>query len=414
MANKQIPVTVLSGYLGAGKTTVLNHVLNNREGLRVAVIVNDMSEVNIDAALIKREVDFSRTEEQLVELTTGCVCCSLREDLIREVVRLASEGRFDHILVESTGISEPMPVAQTFAYIDEIVDSADELCRLDCLVTVVDALAFWKDFASGETLVDRKQSVDKTDKRTVVDLLIEQIEFCNVLILNKCDLVDDDELDQLEAMLHTLQPQAKILRSVRGRIDPYEILNSDRFDFERVAASAGWLRELDDRDEDHRHEEHHHIENFGISSIVYRRHRPFHPARFGAWIENHWPASVVRSKGFLWLATRNQMVIIFGQAGSSIQIEDGGDWLADLPESECEDVLEAYPEVRDTWHPVWGDRKTELVLIGIEMDEEAIIDALDGCLLTDTEMTEDWSEFDDPLPEIEIFDTPEITPSDLN
>jgi len=219
-------------------------------------------------------------------------------------------------------------------------------------------------------------------------------------------------------VLQTLQPQAKLIRAVRGKIDPQEILNTELFNFEHVAASAGWLRELDDdhddaHDDDHDHD-HHETENFGISSTVYRRHRPFHPARFSDWIENHWPSAVVRSKGFLWLATRNQMVIIFGQAGSSIQIEDGGDWLADLPESEREDVLEAYPEVRDTWHPVWGDRKTELVLIGIEMDEDAVAEALDECLLTDDEMDEDWSDFDDPLPEIEIFDTPDITPSDLN
>lgn len=431
MASNRIPVTVLSGYLGAGKTTVLNHVLNNRQGLRVAVIVNDMSDVNIDAELIKRGTKLSRTEEKLVELTTGCVCCSLREDLIREMVNLAKEGRFDYILVESTGISEPLPVAQTFAMLDEESETAlTNLCTLDCLVTVVDAHRFWHDFASGETLIDRKQAVDEGDERTVVDLLIDQIEFCNVLILNKCDLVEADELDRLEAVLHQLQPTATIIRSEHGRIDPTDILNTHLFDFESVASSAGWLRQLDDSED--AHEEHDHFErhdhdhlgphdhdhddteSFGITSFVYRRPRPFHPARLFHWIENKLPGSVIRSKGFLWLATRNHLVLILGQAGASIQLEDGGDWLIDLPEDEREDVLDAYPDVRDAWDEKWGDRKNELVFIGIEIDQSTLIAELDACLLTDEEMEGDWTRFDDPFPPIEIYDEPNIAPSDLN
>ncbi len=414
----QIPVTVLSGYLGAGKTTVLNHVLNNRQGLRVAVIVNDMSEVNIDAELIKRGTQLSRTEEKLVELTTGCVCCSLREDLIREMVKLAKEGRFDYILVESTGISDPLPVAQTFAMFDEEGDNAlTNLCTLDCLVTVVDAHRFWLDFASGETLLDRKQAIDIHDDRTVVDLLIDQIEFCNVLILNKCDLVEASELDRLEAVLHRLQPGAQIIRSKYGRIDPSDILNTDLFDFEQVAASAGWLHELDESETDPlelHHEHHHTAETFGITSCVYRRLRPFHPARLYEWIENQLPGSVIRSKGFLWLATRNHMVVIFGQAGASVQIEDGGDWLVDLPEDERKEAIEAYPNITDTWDQKWGDRKNELVFIGIEMDQDTLISQLDACLLTDEEMNADWTSFNDPFPPIEIYDEPNIALSDLN
>lgn len=416
MSAPRIPVTVLSGYLGAGKTTVLNHVLNNRDGLKVAVIVNDMSDVNIDAELIKRGSKISYTEERIVELTTGCVCCSLREDLVEEIMRLSQEGRFDYILVESTGISEPMPVAQTFALLDDAVShKLSEICRLDCMVTVVDAHHFWQDFISGETLLERKQSVDDGDHRTVVDLLVDQIEFCNVLVLNKCDKVSDDDLDQLEAMLRTLQPEAKFIRSEYGRIAPSEILNTRLFDFGKVASSAGWIQALEaEHDHDHHHEHDHDTEDFGISSFVYRQHRPFHPGRLFDWVENRWPEGLIRSKGFLWFATRNDLVIIMGQAGSSIQIEDGGDWLVDLPVAEREEVLEAYPEVREAWDPVYGDRKNEIVFIGMELDEEMIVAELNACLLTDEEMGMDWSEFEDPFPEIELVEQVDITPSDLN
>lgn len=418
MGASRIPVTVLSGYLGAGKTTVLNHVLNNRAGLKVAVIVNDMGDVNIDAELIKRGSSLSHTEEKIVELTTGCVCCSLREDLVEEIMRLSQEGRFDYILVESSGISEPMPVAQTFALLDDAVShKLSEICRLDCMVTVVDANRFWEDFISGDTLLARRQNVDEGDQRTVVDLLVDQIEFCNVLILNKCDLVPDKDLDQLEAMLRKLQPEAKFIRTEQGRVDPADILNTRLFDFGKVASSAGWIQALEtehNHDLDpHAHDDHE-IQDYGISSFIYRQHRPFHPARLFDWVENRWPEGLVRSKGFLWFATRNDLVIIMGQAGSSIQIEDGGDWLVDLPAAEREEVLDAYPEVRNEWDPVWGDRKNEIVFIGMELDEEMIIAELNACLLTDEEMEMDWDEFEDPFPEIELVEHVDITPSDLN
>lgn len=417
MSKPRIPVTVLSGYLGAGKTTVLNHVLNNRAGLKVAVIVNDMSDVNIDAELIKRGSSLSRTEEKIIELTTGCVCCSLREDLVTEIMRLSEEGRFDYILVESTGISEPMPIAQTFALLDDSIShKLSEICRLDCMVTVVDAHRFWQDFISGETLLERKQSADDGDYRTVVDLLVDQVEFCNVLVLNKCDLVGEEDLDQLEAMLRKLQPEAVFIRAENGHIDPAKILNTHLFDFGKVASSAGWIQALES---EHMHPlepdlEHSHTEDYGISSFVYRQYRPFHPGRLFDWVENRWPDGLVRSKGFLWFATRNDLVIIMGQAGSSIQIEDGGDWLVDLPAAEREEVLDAYPEVRDAWDPMWGDRKNEIVFIGVELDEEMITAELNACLLGDDEMKMDWSGFDDPFPAIDMTEGVDITPSDLN
>ena len=409
MNENKIPVTVLSGFLGAGKTTVLNHVLNNRQGLKVAVIVNDMSEVNIDADLIRNGASLSRTEETIVEMSNGCICCTLREDLLKEVSRLAQDGRFDYILIESTGIAEPIPVAQTFVYGDGFTDiDLSALCQLDCMVTVVDAHNFWHDFASGETLNERKLGTDDGDTRAIVDLLIDQIEFCDVLILNKCDLLEDDDLDQLEALLCKLQPEARLIRAVRGQIDPNEILNTGLFDFDRASTSAGWMQELEDSE--HLPE----TEEYGIASFVYRQDRPFHPARLNDWIEYRWPEGVIRTKGFLWLATRSHIAVALGQAGTSIQVEHGGDWLAHMSEDEREAILDEYPHMRDEWHPVWGDRKTELVFIGIDMDQDAILAELDACLLTDVEMTVDWSDLDDPFPALEIFDEPDVVIADLN
>lgn len=388
----KLPVTVLSGYLGSGKTTVLNHVLHNREGLRVAVIVNDLSEVNIDAQLVKGSGALSRTEETLVEMSNGCICCTLREDLLREVARLVEEQRFDYILIESTGVGEPVPVAQTFTYIDEEngIDLSS-LCRLDCMVTIVDAYRFWHDFSSGESLLDRKQAVGEEDTREVVDLLIDQIEFCDILILNKCDLVDDQELQRLEGILRKLQPAAKIVRTSFGQIDSKDILNTGLFDFEKASQSAGWLKEL--QNEIHTPE----TEEYGISSFVYRRKVPFHPERFYQFLDD-FPAEVVRSKGLVWLSSRNDMAVTFSQSGPSIQIGPGGYWVASLSEEEKQDVLNEEPEVFETWDPLWGDRMTEIVLIGIDMDREQLVGWLDACLLTEAEMNLDWSTFHDPLP----------------
>ncbi|SFD77424.1 GTPase, G3E family [Paenibacillus catalpae] len=390
----KIPVTVLSGYLGAGKTTVLNHVLNNRQGMKVAVIVNDLSEVNIDAALIKEGGGLSRTDEKLVEMSNGCICCTLREDLLREVERLALDGRFDYILIESTGVGEPVPVAQTFTYIDEEQGiDLSRFCRLDCMVTVVDANRFWHDFSSGESLLARSQAVGEDDNREVVDLLIDQIEFCDVLLLNKCDMIEEAELVQLEVMLKKLQPRAKLIRTVNGNVDPSEILNTGLFDFDEASQSAGWVREMEKPE--HTPE----TEEYGISSFVYERVKPFHPGRLKKWLRN-WPEEVVRAKGVMWVASRNNIGQNISQAGPSIQFGPSGYWIAALPREEQDMYLNEYPELQANWSPLYGDRINKVVFIGIGMDRDAIHATLDSCLLTETEMKEDWTRFKDTLPNV--------------
>ncbi|MEI7024862.1 GTP-binding protein [Paenibacillus sp. y28] len=392
MNSNKIPVTVLSGYLGAGKTTILNHVLHNREGMRVAVIVNDLGEVNIDAALIKEAGGLSRTDEKLVEMSNGCICCTLREDLLQEVERLANEGRFDYILIESTGVGEPIPVAQTFTYIDEEHNiDLSRLCRLDTMVTVVDAYRFWHDFSSGETLLDRQQAVDGQDTRDVVDLLISQIEFCDVLLLNKCDMVDQEDLDELEQVLRKLQPRAKLYRISKGQIDPKAILNTGLFDFEEASNSAGWLHELE--------HEHHtpETEEYDISSFVYERNKPFHPGRLMAWMAD-WPEEVVRAKGIIWLATRHNLAQSLSQAGPSIQFGPAGYWIAALPEAEQRQIMAEEPEVSKSWDPVYGDRASKFVLIGIKLDKKELTAQLDACLLSEEEMRQDWGQLADDFP----------------
>ncbi|MDQ1910188.1 GTP-binding protein [Paenibacillus sp. GD4] len=391
-ASRKIPVTVLSGYLGAGKTTVLNQILTNKQGLRVAVIVNDLGEVNVDADLIKEGGGLSQTEEKLVEMSNGCICCTLREDLLREVERLARDGRFDYILIESTGVGEPIPVAQTFSYIDEEhgIDLT-RFCRLDTMVTVVDAYRFWHDYSSGESLLDRQQAVGEDDTRDVVDLLLSQIEFCDVLLLNKCDLVEEEELAELEQVLRKLQPRAVIFRTTRGMVDPKHLLNTGRFDFDEASTSAGWMKEL---------EQGHHTpetEEYGISSFVYERRRPFHTERLTEWMTD-WPEEVVRAKGMVWLASRNDMAQSLSQAGPSIQFGPAGMWVSALPSEEREALLAEEPELLQAWDPVYGDRITRFVLIGIHMNKTVITEKLDQCLLTDEEMRSDWSQIHDGLP----------------
>ncbi|MBP1176030.1 G3E family GTPase [Paenibacillus sp. PvR133] len=392
MNKKAIPVTVLSGYLGAGKTTILNHVLNNRDGMKVAVIVNDMSEVNIDAELVKKEGGLSRTEEKLVELSNGCICCTLREDLLLEVKKLTEQGGFDYILIESTGISEPVPIAQTFTYVDEGtgIDLAS-LAKLDCMVTVVDANRFWHDFESGETLLDRRQATGEDDTRDISDLLIDQIETCDVLILNKCDLVQPAELDKLEGVLRRLQPEARIIRTSKGKVAPSDILNTGLFNFDKASQSAGWIRELEL--ESHTPE----ADEYGINSFVYRRRRPFHPARLAEFM-NYWPEEVVRAKGLAWIATPQDWAASISQAGPSIQFGPAGSWLAALSEEERQEIVAADPEALDHWDEQWGDRMNEIVMIGIGMNRPDLEEELDECLLNDNEMNMDWSSFENPLP----------------
>jgi len=324
---KKLPATVLSGFLGAGKTSVLNHILNNREGRRVAVIVNDMSEVNIDASLVRDGgSELSRTEEKLIEMSNGCICCTLREDLLKEVTRLADEGRFDYLLIESTGISEPLPVAQTFTFADEEGRSLQTLTRLDTMVTVVDAANFLEQFEQAESLKERNIALGEEDERTLADLFIDQEEFADVLIINKTDLVSAEERAELRAILHKLNPAARIVDSERGRVSLGDVLDTGSFDMEKAQSSAGWIKELNSV---HTPE----TEEYGIGSFVFRARRPFHPKRFWDFLHRDSPG-LLRSKGFFWLATRDNMVGAWAQAGGSAEYRPVGTWWAATPKEQ--------------------------------------------------------------------------------
>lgn len=390
---KKIPVTVLSGYLGAGKTTILNHILKNEQNMRVAVIVNDMSEINIDAALVEKGSGIARTEEKFVELSNGCICCTLREDLLIEVEKLAKRGNIDYIVIESTGISEPIPVAQTFSYIDDELNiDLTKFCTLDTMVTVVDANRFWHDFQSGESLLQRKEAVGARDERDVADLLIDQIEFCDVLIVNKCDLVSKETLQQLTAVLKALQPTATLIYATEGKVNPQAILHTGLFDFDTALDSAGWLKELEQGHENHTPE----TEEYGISSFTYEAKRPFHPARLVEWAE-HMPTEIVRAKGIIWSAVQNDVAILLSQAGKAIRFEPVSYWVAALTEQAQQEVFLQDPMLKASWDAQYGDRGTQLVIIGIKMNQKMIEKQLDVCLLTDEEMASDWSQLEDPF-----------------
>ena len=395
---QKLPVTVLSGFLGAGKTTVLSHILNNRQGKKVAVIVNDMSEINIDAAVVKNEVSLNRSEEKLVEMSNGCICCTLREDLLEEVTELAKDGRFDYLVIESTGISEPLPVAETFTFADEDGVSLSQVADLDTMVTVVDAVNFLRDYDEAKFLQDAGESLGEDDERSVADLLVDQVEFADVILISKTDLATPSEGERLTAILRTLNTHAKPIPIAHGGVDVDEVLNTGRFDFERAQQAPGWLQEM-------RGEHVPETEEYGISSFSYVARRPFHPQKFHQFLhDTERYGKLLRSKGYFWLATRPEFAGQWSQAGGIARYGFGGLFWSAVPRANWPTDEEYLESIDKVWVEPFGDMRQELVFIGQDLDEPSIRRALDGCLLTEDELLRGkqyWATLADPFPQWE-------------
>ena len=396
---EKLPVTVLSGFLGAGKTTVLTHILNNRQNKKVAVIVNDMSEINIDSSMVKSDVSLSHKEEKLVEMSNGCICCTLREDLLLEVTKLAQEGRFDNLVIESTGISEPLPVAETFTFADEDGVSLSDVAKLDTMVTVIDAVNFLKDYDEAKYLKDAGESLEslgEEDERSVADLLVDQVEFADVLLISKTDLVKKQELDKLIAIIKTLNTDARIIPISHGKIDIDKILDTNLFDFDRAEQAPGWLKEM-------RGEHIPETEEYGISSFSYKARKPFYPKKFFDFLHNkNLAGNLIRSKGYFWLATRPQFAGHWSQAGGIARYGFAGMFWKAVPKESWPQDKDSLDAIYENWEEPFGDMRQELVFIGQGLDKEQVTKALDDCLLSDSDLLQGrahWATFDDPFPD---------------
>ena len=391
----QLPVTVLSGFLGAGKTTVLSHILNNRQGRKVAVIVNDMSEINIDSAIVQSEVSLNRSEEKLVEMSNGCICCTLREDLLEEVTKLSKEGRFDYLVIESTGISEPLPVAETFTFADENGVSLSDVADLDTMVTVVDAVNFMKDYDEAKYLQDTGESLGEEDERSVADLLVDQVEFADVILISKTDLVSSADIERLTAILKTLNTDAKIVPISQGQVDIDEVLNTGLFDFERAQQAPGWLKEM-------RGEHVPETEEYGIGSFTYEARRPFHPEKFHEFLHGTDKyGKLIRSKGYFWLASRPEFAGQWSQAGGIARYGFAGMFWKAIPEKNWPTDEEYLASIKKSWVEPFGDMRQELVFIGQSLDKSGMTSALDDCLLSEEDVLRGkayWTTLQDPFP----------------
>jgi len=391
----QLPVTVLSGFLGAGKTTVLSHILNNRQGRKVAVIVNDMSEINIDSAIVQSEVSLNRSEEKLVEMSNGCICCTLREDLLEEVTKLSKEGRFDYLVIESTRISEPLPVAETFTFADENGVSLSDVADLDTMVTVVDAVNFMNDYDQAKYLQDTGESLGEEDERSVADLLVDQVEFADVILISKTDLVSSDDIERLTAILKTLNTDAKIVPISQGQVNIDEVLNTGLFDFERAQQAPGWLKEM-------RGEHVPETEEYGIGSFTYEARRPFHPEKFHEFLHGTDKyGKLIRSKGYFWLASRPEFAGQWSQAGGIARYGFAGMFWKAIPEKNWPTDEEYLASIKKSWVEPFGDMRQELVFIGQGLDKSGMTSALDDCLLSEEDVLRGkayWTTLQDPFP----------------